>query len=314
MKKKINDFDEERFFDLRSDVYFKSFFSDARMLAMFLSVLWKENVNPQDITYNNSESTSTSKKKITYDILASIKLHDNIKDIRLNLEMQNEHYAYLGSRMDYYSARSYSEALEAKENYSTAKSDSIWFLGFNNIKDYTDEKDVWYEEIYSRTSRGIILNKNKCIRLIFLKNKDKCSIIELEEFFKLFDNLKKNELPNFSNTFAKEATEMLKKLNKNDALRHEAFSRELFIKDHNSQMEEKLNEGIKIGEAKGMAEGLAKGEAKGIAEGLVKGEAKGKVENTIEVVKRMHLMRISNDIIAEATNTSLEEIEKIINE
>ena len=78
MKKKINDFDEERFFDLRSDVYFKSFFSDARMLAMFLSVLWKENVNPQDITYNNSESTSTSKKKITYDILASIKLHDNI--------------------------------------------------------------------------------------------------------------------------------------------------------------------------------------------------------------------------------------------
>ena len=220
--------------------------------------------------------------------------------------MQNEHYAYLGSRMDYYSARSYSEALEAKENYSTAKSDSIWFLGFNNIKDYTDEKDVWYEEIYSRTSRGIILNKNKCIRLIFLKNKDKCSIIELEEFFKLFDNLKKNELPNFSNTFAKEATEMLKKLNKNDALRHEAFSRELFIKDHNSQMEEKLNEGIKIGEAKGMAEGLAKGKAEGLA--------KGKVENTIEVVKRMHLMRISNDIIAEATNTSLEEIEKIINE
>ena len=293
MKKKINDFDEERFFDLRSDVYFKSFFSDARMLAMFLSVLWKENVNPQDITYNNSESTSTSKKKITYDILASIKLHDNIKDIRLNLEMQNEHYAYLGSRMDYYSARSYSEALEAKENYSTAKSDSIWFLGFNNIKDYTDEKDVWYEEIYSRTSRGIILNKNKCIRLIFLKNKDKCSIIELEEFFKLFDNLKKNELPNFSNTFAKEATEMLKKLNKNDALRHEAFSRELFIKDHNSQMEEKLNEGIKIGEAKGIA--------------------KGKVETTIEVVKRMHLKGISNDIIAEVTNTSLEEIEKIIN-
>ena len=94
---------------------------------------------------------------------------------------------------------------------------------------------------------------------------------------------------------------MLKKLNKNDALRHEAFSRELFIKDHNSQMEEKLNEGIKIGEAKGMAEGL------------VKGEAKGKTETTIEVVKRMHLKGISNDIIAEVTNTSLEEIEKIIN-
>ena len=114
---------------------------------------------------------------------------------------------------------------------------------------------------------------------------------------------------------------MLKKLNKNDALRHEAFSRELFIKDHNSQMEEKLNEGIKIGEAKGiakgkaegMAEGLVKGEAKGKAEGMAEGLAKGKVETTIEVVKRMHLKGISNDIIAEVTNTSLEEIEKIIN-
>ena len=58
-------------------------------------------------------------------------------------------------------------------------------------------------------------------------------------------------------------------------------------------MDEKLNEGIKIGEAKGIA--------------------KGKVETTIEVVKRMHLKGISNDIIAEVTNTSLEEIEKIIN-
>ena len=111
---------------------------------------------------------------------------------------------------------------------------------------------------------------------------------------------------------------MLKKLNKNDALRHEAFSRELFIKDHNSHMEEKLNEGIKIGEAKGiakgMAEGMAEGLAKGEAKGIAKGMAKGKVETTIEVVKRMHLKGISNDIIAEVTNTSLEEIEKIINE
>ena len=47
--------DDNRFFNLRSDVYFKHFFSIKKMLAIFLSNLWNQNVNEDDITYDNTE-------------------------------------------------------------------------------------------------------------------------------------------------------------------------------------------------------------------------------------------------------------------
>ena len=49
--------DDNRFFNLRSDVYFKH----------FLSNLWNQNVNEADITYDNTESTVLDGKKIIYD-------------------------------------------------------------------------------------------------------------------------------------------------------------------------------------------------------------------------------------------------------
>lgn len=103
--------DDGKFFDLRSDVYFKSFFSKPKMLAMFLTCLWGSKVNENDITYNNTESSQTKRRKrITYDIEATVRVDNEEKGIRLNLEMQNENYTYLGSRIDYYSSRNYSEA------------------------------------------------------------------------------------------------------------------------------------------------------------------------------------------------------------
>ena len=59
--------DDNRFFNLRSDVYFKHFFSVKKMLAIFLSNLWNQNVNEADITYDNTESTVLDGKKIIYD-------------------------------------------------------------------------------------------------------------------------------------------------------------------------------------------------------------------------------------------------------
>ena len=46
--------DDNRFFNLRSDFYFKHFFSVKKMLAIFLSNLWNQNVNEADITYDNT--------------------------------------------------------------------------------------------------------------------------------------------------------------------------------------------------------------------------------------------------------------------
>ena len=40
--------------------------------------------------------------------------------------MQNRNYDYLGPRMDAYSSRKYSEALEKSERYDMANVESIW--------------------------------------------------------------------------------------------------------------------------------------------------------------------------------------------
>ena len=131
-----------------------------------------------------------------------------------------------------------------------------------------------------------------------------------------------NNLPIFSNEFAKEAKEMLISLNNNEALRHEAFSHEMYLKDRNSQLHEAKAEGIAEGEAIGLAKGkaegeaigLAKGKAEGEAIGLAKGKAEGKVEGKIEVVKNMLKLNLSNEIISKSTGLSIKEIEEIIKE
>ena len=115
-----------------------------------------------------------------------------------------------------------------------------------------------------------------------------------------------NNLPIFSNEFAKEAKEMLISLNNNEALRHEAFSHEMYLKDRNSQLHE--------AKAEGEAIGLAKGKAEGEAIGLAKGKAEGKVEGKIEVVKNMLKLNLSNEIISKSTGLSIKEIEEIIKE
>ena len=301
-KQKRNIIDDGKFFDLRSDVYFKSFFSKRKMLAMFLTIFWDRKINENDIAYNNTESSRPKGKKINYDIEATVKVDNKKRKIRLNLEMQNQNYTYMGSRIDYYSSRNYSEALGPAETYNIAQSESIWILGFDEIGDYTNNLNGWYTKAYTTTEDGKILNEKRRIILIFLKNKEKCPIIGLEEFFKLFNDLTKDNLPIFTNEFAKEAKEMLISLNNNEALRHEAFSHEMYLKDRNSQLHEAKAEGI----AEGEAIGLAKGKAEGEAIGLAKGKA--------EVVKNMLKLNMSKEIISESTGLSIKEIEEIIKE
>ena len=59
--------DDNRFFNVRSDVYVKHVFSVKKILAIFLSNLGNQNVNEADITYDNTESTVLDGKKIIYD-------------------------------------------------------------------------------------------------------------------------------------------------------------------------------------------------------------------------------------------------------
>ena len=288
------EFDEDVFYDLRYDVYFKNFFLNNKMLAGFLSLLWKTKVNPEDITYDNTESVLPLGKKIIYDVVANVTLHKK-EEINVNLEMQNLYHKYLNERMAFYAMRKYSDKLKRANEFGNICIESIWFLGFNDSKFHDNNTEKWLSEYKLTNEDGNVLTDKFRIDQIFLKNKDKCPIIELQEFFKLCTSLDKHNLPEFS-TDREEAKEMLLKMNNDKALRAESFSHEMFLRDQKAQFKSAREEGLE--------EGLVKGKAEGKAEGIQ--------ENKKEIAKTLYSLGQTKEFIAKATGLSLDELNNIL--
>ena len=292
---------DDEFYSLSSDVYFKHFFSDSKMLALFLSTLWEKEIKPESITYDNTESNPPRNKEIIYDVVATIEDEGVKRIIRINLEMQNKDYASLASRMEFYAARKYALSIDQGDEYEKVSSESIWFIGFKDLKKYTKDPTRW-SKTYKCVSleEGDILGGNSAIRLLFLKNKENCPIMEIEEFLKMFEKLDPANLPEVKGTLAKEARRMVLEMNNDRKLKNDAFSHEMFLRDQAAMLAESESKG----KAEGLAEGLAEGEARGLS--------KGKAEEKNEMVKRMKMMGLENEIIAQAANISLEELNKIL--
>ena len=85
---------------------------------------------------------------------------------------------------------------------------------------------------------------------------------------------------------------MLLNMNKDRALRAEAFSREIFSLDQNSQLYE--------AEQKGKAEGIAQGKAEGIE------------ENKKEIAKKLFESGQTKEFISAITGLSLDELDNIL--
>ena len=292
------EFDEDVFYDLRYDVYFKNFFLNNKMLAGFLSLLWKTKVNPEDITYDNTESVLPLGKKIIYDVVANVTLHEK-EEININLEMQNLYHKYLNERMAFYAMRKYSDKLKRANEFGNICIESIWFLGFNDSKFHDNNTEKWLSEYKLTNEDGNVLTDKFRIDQIFLKNKDKCPIIELQEFFKLCTSLDKHNLPEFS-TDREEAKEMLLKMNNDKALRAESFSHEMFLRDQKAQFKSAREEGLE--------EGLVKGKAEGKAEGIQEGQ----INEKLAIAKKLFESGQNKEFISSITGLSLEELNNIL--
>ena len=111
-----------------------------------------------------------------------------------------------------------------------------------------------------------------------------------------FDIDNKNNLPVVDTKEMKEALNMLLNMNKDRALRAEAFSREIFALDQNSQLYEAEQKGIE----KGKAEGIAQGKAEGIE------------ENKKEIAKKLFESGQTKEFISAITGLSLDELDNIL--
>ena len=173
-----------------------------------------------------------------------------------------------------------------------ANVESIWILGFNDIKDYVDDPNRWCIKIHSTSDEGRIMNYHRGVSLIFLKNKDKCPIIELKEMLEFFDIDNKNNLPVVESQEMKEALNMLIDMNKDRALRAEAFSREIFALDQNSQLHE--------------------AEQKGIEKGKTEGIQEGQINEKLAIAKKLFESGQTKEFISSITGLSLEELDSIL--
>ena len=107
-----------------------------------------------------------------------------------------------------------------------------------------------------------------------------------------FDIDNKNNLPVVDSQEMKEALNMLVDMNKDRALRAEAFSREIFALDQNSQLYEAEQKGIEKGKAEGIQE--------------------GQVNEKIAIAKALYSLGQTKEFIAKATGLSLDELDNIL--
>ena len=233
-------------------------------------------------------------KKIIYDVVANVTLHKK-DEINVNLEMQNLYHKYLNERMAFYAMRKYSDKLKKAEEFGNICIESIWFLGFNDSKFHDNNTEKWLSEYKLTNEDGNVLTDKFRIDQIFLKNKDKCPIIELQEFFKLCTSLDKHNLPEFS-TDREEAKEMLLKMNNDKALRAESFSHEMFLRDQKAQ--------FKTAREEGLEEGLVKGKAEGIQE--------GQINEKLAIAKKLFESGQTKEFISSITGLSLDELNNIL--
>ena len=103
-----------------------------------------------------------------------------------------------------------------------------------------------------------------------------------------FDIDNKNNLPVVDSEEMKEALNMLVDMNKDRALRAEAFSREIFALDQNSQLYE--------AEQKGKAEGIQEGQ----------------VNEKIAIAKKLFESGQTKEFISSITGLSLDELDNIL--
>ena len=130
---------------------------------------------------------------------------------------------YLVVKMNLYSFMKYWKAFDKSEISDPVNVESIWFLGFDDIKDYVKKTNSWDNKVYLSSDDGKILNKDRSIKIIYLKNNDKCPITELRKLLELFDIENKDNLPITDSKELNETLNILVDMNNDEELRVEAF-------------------------------------------------------------------------------------------
>ena len=107
------------------------------------------------------------------------------------------------------------------------------------------------------------------------------------------------------------AYDALQDLSNDEAMRHEAQQREMYLQNELAINEENYERGMQEGKEQGIKEGMEKGKEQGIKEGMEKGKEQGKKEEKIGIAKNLLSINLPLEQIAVATGLSVDEIKSI---
>ena len=205
-----------------------------------------------------------------------------------DLEMQTTDKKNLGCRMRYYQSLIDAELLDKGANFNDLKeSNIIFFCTFDPFRKGLPQYTFC----------------NSCEELPDLKLADKCRKIAYNvNAFEKVDDEKIRKLLEFISTGKSETPltnkicKELKRVQGNEEWRAEYMTWEMLKQDtYDSGFSAGRNEGIAIGEERGISLGITQ----------------GAYQKAVETAKSMILRNISIDIVAECTGLSPEEIEKL---
>jgi predicted transposase/invertase (TIGR01784 family) len=305
--------------DPKLDYIFKNIFGvekNKSVLLSFLNALLKGNPPIKTLQLENTDIA----KILGEDKASRLDVKATSDDgTKLDIEIQCKNTGEIPQRAFHYLAKMMPSTMKARESYKGPTVIGIWILGENVTKRQNAISEAYMTfqpndpdpyQIMTKTARIIFIELQK----FNPKNADMHDLLTAWFSF-LKDPLFMDE-SFLEIKEIKKAMDTLKYVSADSETRAIADLRQKTINDHNSEItvakEEGREEGIAIGEERGIAigkgEGIAIGEERGIAIGKEEGIAIGEHKSAIKTAKKLLSAGIDENSIANFLDLSIDEI------
>ena len=290
----------------KNDIVFKKIFGtrgNEKILQDFLESILDIKINSLKLDKNTEIIPDFYKGKTSrLDVLAQ--LDDGTL---VDIEIQVNVFGYSEKRCLEYWSRLYTKELEKGEDYvKLNKTICIWIVDGTIYDEFKEFESTWK---ISEDKYGIKGHFNDFeIHVIELKKFRENAIIKprKKEFWLWFIDHTNKELVELGKTTEErvnEAYEEYMRITSDKAMMTAIINKQIAEQDEIARMRRAEEEGL----ARGMEKGMKKGMEKGMKDGL----EKGKEESKKEIAKKLLDMKMDIQQIAEITELSIEEIEKL---
>lgn len=291
------------------------------ILEGFISVLLNEDVKIVELLESESNQENAVDKYNRVDIKArNSKGHIIIIEVQLTRQMD-----YL-KRILYGACKAITEHIRIGDDYENVKkvySISILYCDYGVGDDYVYRGQTVFKGIHTGGNLKVSMRENGTIvehlpRTIF----PEYYIIRLTKYDKIPENPLDEWMTYLKTGVVREDTdtpglqEVKKKLDYLNMTESERRSYDIYMDNvlqEKDAIDTARNEGIAIGEKKGLDAGIAIGEERGREEGIVIGEKREREKVILEMAKNLIVLGMDDEVICKTTNLSLSQIAELRN-